>query len=59
MIHRIQLLPGQTLRLLHQSGRQAADRWLARDPDDAMPMREDRSEPREAWGPTPDTLEVL
>jgi NTE family protein len=44
------------IRLLHQSGRQAADRWLARDPDDAMPMREVRSEPREAWGATPDTL---
>jgi NTE family protein len=37
------------IRLLHQSGRHAADRWLARDPHGATLPRRERSEPREAW----------
>jgi NTE family protein len=33
------------VKLLHHGGRQAADRWLARDPDAALPMRQEQIEP--------------
>jgi NTE family protein len=37
------------IKLLHDSGRQAADRWLARDPDDALPIQLEQGDRHAEW----------
>jgi NTE family protein len=37
------------IKLLHDSGRQVADRWLARDPDDALPIQLEQGDRHAEW----------